>query len=992
MNRLNYLPALAALAFGMIPAPSARAAAGLQTDAATPGRAAAGGSTLAARIRRHPADALLARSRYLRDRRLGTAPDFSAVPAAAGIPAAPPESWMSPQPDAPQGATWTTVGASGYTVAGRNAQGRATALWVNPANGNEIWAGFAGGGLWTTLNGGASWSPLGDRFLSLSIGAIAVDTTTVPRRIYVGTGEGNFTQDGTLGVGVYFSTDGGATFTLSALPWTAAMLAQERAIRKIAIDPKNTNHLYVIGDGGLFGGIYSAGAITWTLGTGLPYTGKTTCGSSFNFAVYFTDMVIDPTYSPTIAAVYVAVGTPFDEPNCSIAPQFVRSGNNIFRSLDGGASFTAILTPGVGGYTPVGPNVGPGRVSLALARPELATLPQRLFALVHDVATDGIDGIYYAQNPATATTTTGWVKRLPSDIFGGRGWFNMALLGDPAFTPATAGTASRLFAGGQQVNLSNDGGTTLTAVSTSAGANYVHDGIHDLVATADGLTLVAATDGGIFRGAVSGNSVAWTNLNGGGLNTLQFFGLGVSPVSAAIMNGGTIDNDEAHVSAGTWLAAGCGGAAAGAGGCGDSGVSLFTTGGATVYQSGPYASVRRSADSGATFPTCLRNFGGCSAACGFGCMPDNQTAYVAPMALDGANTLYTASKKLYKYNGATFTPLPASGDFVSSGIGQFYATVSAIAAAPSNPLIIYVGTSDGQVWRTLNGGAVMADWVNLSASPLPASLTTSDAVARPVTAIAVNPADPAKIIVVYGGYSASTATKPGHFFRSVNATSTPTLPAFTNITGTVPDLPVESAILAPGGADLVFGMDRGIGQLAAVFTAPVYTDLTGNAPNAAYFALAYTAAGKLRAASHGRGVFELASVTTGPVPVPDGSLAGTTPFRLKKNLANSANLDATWDSAGCGSPGYNIYDGPLTAAALSAGYSFTGAPACNIIGGSTTLTALPAGSLFFTVSGFDNPTLKDSPASQNSSGTYRGSGVSGSLCGVTSTASSATCP
>jgi hypothetical protein len=374
-------------------------------------------------------------------------------------------------------------------------------------------------------------------------------------------------------------------------------------------------------------------------------------------------------------------------------------------------------------------------------------------------------------------------------------------------------------------------------------------------------------------------------------------------------------------------------------------------------------------------------------------MPDLQTAYVAPMTLDSAGALYTASKKLYKYNGASFVPLPASGDFVSSGAGQFYATVSAIAAAPSNPLIIYAGTTDGQVWRTLNGGATFADWTNLSASPLPASLSVSDLISRPVTAISVSPADPAKIIVSYGGYSASTSTKPGHFFRSVNATSTPTLPTFTNITPvSLADLPVESALLAPGGTDLVFGLDRGVGQLAAVFTAPVYNDITGNAPNAAYFALAYSAAGKLRAASHGRGVFELASLTLGPVPVPDGTLAGTVPFRLKKNVSNNANLDATWDNAGCGSPGYNVYYGPLTSGALSSGYGFTGSAACNIAAGSQTLTALPAGSLFFTVSGFDNPTLKDSPASQDSSGAYRGSGVTGALCGVTSTAASATCP
>jgi hypothetical protein len=551
MNCLKLLPALAALALGMTPAPAAHAS--------------ASASPLAARLKRRPDDALLARSRYLRDRRLGAAADFSAVPAAAE-PALPAPGWMSPAPALPLGATWTTVGAAGYTVAGRAAQGRATALWVNPANGNEIWAGFAGGGLWSTLNGGASWNPVGDRFLSLSIGAIAVDTTTVPRRIYVGTGEGNFTQDGTLGVGVYFSIDGGVTFTPSTLPWTAAMLAQERAIRKIAIDPKNTNHIYVVGDGGLFGGTYSAGAITWTLGTGLPYTGKTLCATTFPYGVAFTDIVIDANYSPTIAAVYVAIGTPFDEIRCGTTPQAARQNNGVYRSLDGGVSFTSILTPGVGGFTPIGPGAGPGRVTLALAKAENPTpptnpaLPQRLFVLTHDVATDGIDAVYFAQTPTTATTLLGWKKRQPANIFGSRGWFDMAFLGDPAFTPASAAAESRLFAGGLQVNLSNDGMQTLTPVSTSSGANYVHDGIHDLAATADGLTLVAAADGGIYKGAVSGNSVAWTPLNGGGLNTLQFFGLGLSPVSVATMNGGTVDNDEAHTGAGAWSAAGCGGA------------------------------------------------------------------------------------------------------------------------------------------------------------------------------------------------------------------------------------------------------------------------------------------------------------------------------------------------------------------------------------------------------------------------------------------------
>ena len=87
-----------------------------------------------------------------------------------------------------------------------------------------------------------------------------------------------------------------------------------------------------------------------------------------------------------------------------------------------------------------------------------------------------------------------------------------------------------------------------------------------------------------------------------------------------------------------------------------------------------------------------------------------QAAHLAPDS--GERALY---KRLAAREEAVLKELAAEQDRLEAE--EF--VLKAIAPAPSNASVIYAGTSDGQVWRTLNGGAANADWVNLSAAPLP---------------------------------------------------------------------------------------------------------------------------------------------------------------------------------------------------------------------------------------------------------------------------------
>jgi len=129
--------------------------------------------------------------------------------------------------------------------------------------GSVIYAGTATGGVWKSTNAGVTWAPVFDSVRTGSVGAVAVAPSN-PDVVWVGTGESNNMRSSSWGTGVYRSTDGGRT-------WSGAMLPRSQHIGRIVIDPRDPNIVYVAALGPLWAsggerGLYktSDGGKTWT--------------------------------------------------------------------------------------------------------------------------------------------------------------------------------------------------------------------------------------------------------------------------------------------------------------------------------------------------------------------------------------------------------------------------------------------------------------------------------------------------------------------------------------------------------------------------------------------------------------------------------------------------------------------------------------------------------------------------------------------------------
>ncbi len=140
--------------------------------------------------------------------------------------------------------------------------GRLSDLAVNPDNHSEFYVAASAGGVWKTINGGVTFKPVFDSQGSYSIGCLAMDPDN-HNVIWVGTGENNNQRSVSYGDGLYKSTDGGDR-------WKKTGLEKSEHIGMIAIDPRNTNIVYVAAYGPLWSsggdrGIYKTtdGGKTW---------------------------------------------------------------------------------------------------------------------------------------------------------------------------------------------------------------------------------------------------------------------------------------------------------------------------------------------------------------------------------------------------------------------------------------------------------------------------------------------------------------------------------------------------------------------------------------------------------------------------------------------------------------------------------------------------------------------------------------------------------
>ncbi|HEY3739404.1 MAG TPA: glycosyl hydrolase [Bryobacteraceae bacterium] len=168
----------------------------------------------------------------------------------------------SPEADKPKEDPLNLGGLKLRSIGPAMTSGRVVSISVHPKNHAIFYVGVASGGVWKTTNAGISFSPVFEHEGSYSIGVVLVDPKN-PNTVWVGTGENNSQRSVSYGDGVYRSDDAGHS-------WKNVGLKTSEHIGRIAIDPRDSNVVYVAAQGPLWGpggerGLYktSDGGKTW---------------------------------------------------------------------------------------------------------------------------------------------------------------------------------------------------------------------------------------------------------------------------------------------------------------------------------------------------------------------------------------------------------------------------------------------------------------------------------------------------------------------------------------------------------------------------------------------------------------------------------------------------------------------------------------------------------------------------------------------------------
>ena len=368
--------------------------------------------------------------------------------------------------------------------------GRISSVAVDPRNPGVIYATAASGGVWKTETGGAVWTPIFDKQGSFSVGVLVLDPTN-PSTIWVGTGENNSQRSVAYGDGVYRSDDAGRT-------WKRMGLEKSEHIARIVIDPRNSDVVYVAAQGPLWSdggerGLFKTmdGGKSWT--NILPVSERTGV----------TDVTIDPRH-----------------PDIILAATWQRRRHNwtlinggpesaLHRSTDGGKTWKKV-TAGL-------PSVELGRIGIATSPAN----PDIIYATVE--AATGEGGIFRSTDDGVT-----WEKR---GGYTAQPMYYATLVADPF-------NVQRLYSMDVATQVSDDGGATWRGL----GERSKHVDNHVLwIDPAHAEHYINGNDGGLYQSWDAGRT--WTYF--ANLPIGQFYDIDVDN-SAPFYRvcGGTQDNSS----------------------------------------------------------------------------------------------------------------------------------------------------------------------------------------------------------------------------------------------------------------------------------------------------------------------------------------------------------------------------------------------------------------------------------------------------------------
>ena len=717
-----------------------------------------------------------------------------AVPGSvAGMPAggAVAPASMAPMPVAGlKTRTWKPLGPI-------NIGGRTRTLLIHPTKPATMWAGSIGGGIWRSDDSGANWAPVDDFMANLAVTSLAMSPTD-SNHIYAGTGEGFGNGDAIRGGGIFETVDG---TKWRPIPATAKPAMQQ--INRLAISADGAT-LLAATPFGLHRSV-DAGRNTWT--------------------TVLAGSLADVKFHPT-------------DPKLAIAGS-LGGGMSLF-TLDGGATWQASTH---------GTAVWSGRVELCYARAN----PNVVYASTQNDRGTIWRSTNGGQSFVARKSRNG--AGIAAAYLGDQGWYANAIwAGHPS-------DSNFLLVGGVDLWRSTDGGDTLADISTWYDNRSAHADHHVIVADPrfNGTTNKAvwfANDGGIYLAADAtrvGNDSAPPRISGWaarnkGYAVTQFFAAAVNVKTETIVAGAQDNGTLAYrIGAGdmVWkpIFGGDGGYC-----CADQADKKI------FYGQYVFLNIHRNTDGAASTDS-----GGDRYISGqfwnavtrrwewkpppFR-IPDafNQNAlFIAPFVLDpkNSNRILAGGASLWRTDDAKAPNTPTSGPKWTSVKPPAGGFISAIAIAPDDSKIVWVGHESGQVWRTPNVSAAVPTWQQMDsrgAKPLIAR--------RMCTQILVSSHDRRRVLAAFAGFQADNLWISGDEGLTWRA-----------IAVGLPAAPVRAVAIHPKKKDFFYAGTE-VGVFASENAGAAWSPTNEGPANVSVEDLFWMGE-KLICATHGRGMFLL---------------------------------------------------------------------------------------------------------------------------------------
>jgi photosystem II stability/assembly factor-like uncharacterized protein len=387
--------------------------------------------------------------------------------------------------------------------------GRVTAIDVVLNDPEIIYVGTASGGLWKSESGGIAWEPIFDNQETASIGAIAIQQSN-PSVIWVGTGEGNPRNSLNGGYGVYRSLDGGRT-------WKSMGLENTRHIHRIIIDPTDPDVVYVGAIGSPWGEHEERGLFKTTDG------GKTWNKILFtNIRSGVGDMLMDSSNpNKLIVALWEHKRDPWYFTSGG-------EGSGLFVTHDGGDSWEERTE--LDGL----PKGDLGRIGLAIAENK----PKIVYALIESKK----NALYKSEDGGFT-----FKKINDKNDIGNRPFYYSDIFVDPQ-------NENRVYSVFTFVNVSEDGGKNFNQLMPAYGVtNGIHPDHHAWwIHPEDGNFMIDGNDGGLNITRDGGNS--WRFV--GNLPVAQFYHIAVDQEIPYNVYGGMQDNGSWRGPAYVWRSQG----------------------------------------------------------------------------------------------------------------------------------------------------------------------------------------------------------------------------------------------------------------------------------------------------------------------------------------------------------------------------------------------------------------------------------------------------